>query len=73
MNKNIECFMEILRRHGELSTAEIIDYAGQPAFKDLCEGCKSGTDVVAAGRFLEHQGKVSKRIAKGGYIWFLVP
>ena len=66
---NIECILKILEKYGSVSTMQIIQHANSPALKELCSGCKSGTDVITAGRRLEREGRVEKTIGKGGYIW----
>ena len=70
-NKNIDCFVTILKRYGTLSTSEIIHYASSAEFQDLCSGCRSGTDVISAGLILVEKELAAKRIAKGGYQWYL--
>lgn len=68
-SNNIKCILKILEKYGPVSTLEIIQHANSPALRDLCSGCKSGTEVIAAGRRLEREGRVEKTIGKGGYIW----
>ena len=69
LKNNEDCLLTILDRYGEVSTSEIIRISNSPELKELCTGCKSGSEVISAGRALEREGKVKKKIGKGGYIW----
>jgi len=70
MNKNQQCLITILRDHGDnLTTAEIVRLASQ--YPDLCRGCSSGSAVISAGMILHEEGKIERKIAKGGFRWSL--
>ena len=70
-SKNEKCFLEILKSKDEkLTTSKILELA--ETFPDLCSGCKSGNDVIAAGMRLVKKEKIIRSIGKGGFLWSLV-
>lgn len=68
INKSKECILKILAENSSsLSTQEILDNAKN--FPELCTGCRSGTNVINAAMKLLKEGKISRKIAKGGFRW----
>ena len=71
--KDEDCLLAIMKSVDiteGLSTAQIL--AKTIDFPDMCEGCSSGSHIIAAGNLLTEKGKLSKNLSKGGYRWFLV-
>ena len=69
--RNEKCFLEILKSQGiKLTTSKILELVDN--FPDLCSGCKSGNDVIAAGMRLIKKEKIIRSIGKGGFLWSLV-
>ena len=70
-SKNERCFLAILNSQGrDLKTSELFELTDN--FPDLCSGCKSGNDVIAAGMRLIKKEKITRSIGKGGFLWSLV-
>jgi hypothetical protein len=70
--KDEDCLLAIMKSVDiaqGLSTAQIL--AKTIDFPDMCEGCSSGSHIIAAGNFLVEKGIITKELAKGGYRWFL--
>lgn len=70
MPTNTECLVQILLKYGASSTEEILNHSEN--FPELCQSCKSGTQIIRAARKLERQGKVRKHMKYGGIIWELI-
>ncbi len=70
-SKNETCFLKILKSKGEkLMTSQILELSDN--FPEICSGCKSGSDVIAAGMRLIKKDKVKRSVGKGGFLWSLV-
>ena len=70
-SKNEECFLKILNSQSvKLTTSKILELSEN--FPDICSGCKSGNDVIAAGMRLIKKEKVIRTVGKGGFLWSLV-
>lgn len=71
IDRNLECLITILRDHGrKLSTQQILEAVKQ--YPELCKGCSSGTEIIAAGLILKDQGKIERKVTKGGFLWILL-
>ena len=70
MNQNQRCLITILTDHDRpLTTSEILDATQK--HPELCQGCSSGSEVISAGMALMAAGKVTRQVAKGGFVWSL--
>ncbi|MHA1912297.1 MAG: hypothetical protein ACTSYA_11435 [Candidatus Kariarchaeaceae archaeon] len=71
--KDEDCLLAIMKS-GDitegLSTAQIL--AKTIDFPDVCEGCSSGSHIIAAGNMMVDKGVLRKELAKGGYRWHLI-
>lgn len=71
ISKNEECFLKILGTQSEpLLTSELLEKTD--LFPNLCSGCKSGNDVIAAGMRLLKKELIKRTVGKGGFQWSLV-
>ena len=71
ISKNEQCFLKILESRPEpLKTSELLELTD--LFPELCSGCKSGNDVIAAGMRLLKKSKIKRSVGKGGFLWSLV-
>jgi len=71
ISRNEECFLRILKsQSGPLKTSQLLELTDQ--FPDLCSGCKSGNDVIAAGMRLLKKDMIRRSVGKGGFLWSLV-
>ena len=69
--KNEECFLKILNSQSvKLTTSKILELSEN--FPDICSGCKSGNDVIAAGMRIIKKEQVIRIVGKGGFLWSLV-
>jgi hypothetical protein len=70
-NQNLDCLLAILTNHGpSLRTEEILKYAKK--YPELCKGCSSGTEIILAGKTLVKQNKISRNVARGGFVWTIL-
>jgi hypothetical protein len=71
ISKNEECFLKILESQSNpLKTSELLELTD--LYPELCSGCKSGNDVIAAGIRLLKKKKIQRTVGKGGFLWSLV-
>jgi len=43
----------------------------QKNYPKLCKGCSSGNHIISSGLELINIGLIEKKIAKGGFKWYL--
>ncbi|MEK9716640.1 MAG: hypothetical protein VW394_07760 [Candidatus Heimdallarchaeota archaeon] len=70
MKSNEKCILKILKIHGNgLFTNEILQLTKN--YPNLCKGCSSGNHIISSGLELINIGLIEKKIAKGGFKWYL--
>ncbi|MHA2503033.1 MAG: hypothetical protein ACXAE3_09195 [Candidatus Kariarchaeaceae archaeon] len=70
MTRNTQCLLTILGEHpGGLTTAQILDETIN--YPELCKSCSSGSVIISTAKELMEEGKVSRKVEKGGFVWSL--
>ena len=72
LSKNAQCVLQILKGKESLTTSEILEFARQPEFADICEDCAGGDTFIAAANQLVQMGLIRKKFGKGGYRWHII-
>lgn len=65
---NQKCFLEILKKENNISTARVLELARKIS---LCKDCNDGNSVLSASRLLVKYGIIRKVLRDGTYYWQL--
>lgn len=68
LTDNQKCFLEILKKENNISTARVLQLAKKIP---LCKDCNDGNSVLGASRILVKHGIIKKSFKNGTYYWQL--